>query len=729
MTLSLWRYAHLTLAIFSSAFLLIAAITGTILAVDTVQQKTLPYRIAHFDKITVASTLSILQKTYPEITEITIDKNQFVIIQAIDKKGNEINAYIDPMTGKSMGQPKKKDAFIQWITGLHRSLFLHETGRFIIGFNAFLLVLIAISGLVLILKRQNGIRHFFSKIKKDYFAQYYHTLLGRLALIPIIIIALSGTYLSLVRFNFFESPSSKIHKNKTNFTTEIKTLDFKNTLLANVKKIEFPFSDDPDDYYTFELNDRKIEVNQFTNAIVDENLYATSKSIAELSIDLHTGRTNIFWAIILGLASLNIVFFIFSGFTMTLKRRAGRIKNKYTANESEFILLVGSENGSTFQFANSLYNQLIQKGKRVHINDLNNYKTYPNASHLIIFTATYGLGDSPSNATRFTALIDKYPQQQEINFTVVGFGSTAYPDFCQYAKKIDALLEKQPWSNRLIALETVNDKSVEQFLNWITLWNSKTDLLLAKTPTLYSSIPRGIEKMVVVQKTTVTNTEETFLITLRTRFRLLTNFTSGDLLAIYPASDNQERLYSIGKNKKNIQLSVKLHPSGLGSNYLNNLKAGDIINARIIKNKLFHFPKNAPQVALISNGTGIAPFLGMIEENKKKTNIYLYCGFRKETENTLYYQKFASKMIEKKQLANFQIAYSRAENHQYVTDLIRKDISFFSNLLATGGSILICGSIAMQLDIEKLLEDVCYTSNKKGVSYYKSIGQIKTDCY
>ena len=106
-------------------------------------------------------------------------------------------------------------------------------------------------------------------------------------------------------------------------------------------------------------------------------------------------------------------------------------------------------------------------------------------------------------------------------------------------------------------------------------------------------------------------------------------FTSGDLLAIYPANDNRERLYSIGNHQRNIQLVVKLHPHGLGSGFLYNLEAGEIIKARIINNHAFHFPKKASKVALISNGTGIAPFLGMIEQNKKKTEIHLYCWLSK----------------------------------------------------------------------------------------------------
>ncbi|WP_413997990.1 PepSY domain-containing protein [Flavobacterium sp. W1B] len=732
MTLSFWRYTHLALAVFSSLFLVLASVTGAILAVDAIQEKMPSYRVENFEKITLDRTLPMLRSTYPEITEISIDHKQFVSLQAIDNEGNDVNAYIDPLTGKILGTPQKKSEFIQWITALHRSLFLHEAGRFFVGFSAFLLVLISISGFALVINRQKGLRNFFSKIIKDYFAQYYHVLLGRLALIPILIIALSGTYLSMVRFNLFEDTQSNQSIAKTVgelpiSKNETKIFDFKNALLTDVKKIEFPFSDDPEDYYTFELKDRKIEVDQFTNAIISEKHFPMSAVLSDLSLDLHTGRASIIWAVILAIACLNILFFIYSGFAMTLKRRASRIKNKFKAEESKFILLVGSENGSSLRFANAILKQLTANGEKAHIAQLNNYSLYPKAEHLIIFTSTYGLGDAPSNASKFVSLISQSKQQQKINFSVIGFGSKAYPDFCGYASQIDNLLVQETWAERFLDLQTVNDKSAEEFVNWVKLWSAKTEIPLATTPSLYNNIPKGLEKMMVLEKTTISDTDQTFLLTLRAGMR--TKFTSGDLLAIYPANDNRERLYSIGNSKGNIQLAVKLHPSGLGSSYLYNMEVGTVIKARIINNNAFHFPKKASKVALISNGTGIAPFLGMVEQNKKKTEIHLYSGFRMETETTLHYQKFASKMIEKQRLKNFNLAYSREANHHYVMDLIKRDADFFTNLLLNGGVIMICGSLAMQQDVEKVIESICMAKNNTSISYFKANGQILTDCY
>ena len=730
MTLSFWRYSHLALALFSSLFLVLASATGVILAVDAVQEKTMGYRVENFDAITLGETLPVLRKTYPEITELNVDHNQFVTLEGIDQKDNDINGYIDPRTGKILGEPIKKSEFIQWTTALHRSLFLKETGRFIVGFVSLILALISFSGFALILQRQRSLRSLFAKIVKENFAQYYHVFLGRLSLIPILALALSGTYLTLEKFNFFLEKTDSEEKTevveKTGISKKEDSSIFKNTLLADVQKIEFPFSDDPEDFYIITLNDREIEVNQMTGAVVNEKLLPKTTQLSDLSLDLHTGRANVLWAIILGIASINILFFIYSGFAMTLKRRASRIKNKYKAEESKFILLVGSENGSSLRFANAIHKQLLAHGQKVFLAELNNYTLYPKAEHLIIFTSTHGLGDAPSNAGKFISLLDKTEQRQKIKVSVVGFGSKSYPDFCGFALEIDAELAKQNWVERILELQTVNDKSADEFVNWATLWSAQTEISLSTTPSIYNEIPKGLQKLKLLDKTAVSETEHSFLLTLRAD--LGTKFTSGDLLAIYPANDNRERLYSIGKHDGNLQLVVKLHPHGLGSGYLNNLEVGSIIKARIIQNPAFHLPKKVSKVAMISNGTGIAPFLGMLEQNRQKTEIHLYCGFRTETETVSAHKKFANEMMEKRQLQSFHLALSRGTDHHYVMDLIQQDAAFFLDLLQKGGIIMICGSLAMQKDVETILGELLVQTNSS-ISDYKAKGQILTDCY
>ena len=731
MTLSIWRYAHLALALISSLFLVMASVTGAILAVDAVQEKMPPYKVANFEEITLAQIVPVLKKNFSEISELDVDHNGFVRLKGFDEEGNEVDGYVNPTTGKVLGKPVEKSSFVQWNIALHRSLFLKETGRAVVGIISFLLLLIAISGLALVVQRQRGMQRFFTKVIREYFAQYYHIITGRIILIPVLIIALTGTYLSMARFQLF--PEHKAEHKEIVATEEVPVQQkiedlkiFKTTKLSEVKKVEFPFAEDPEEYYNLKLKDRELIVNQFNGKVESEVKYPTTLLLDNLSLDLHTGRTNIIWAVILGIACLNILFFIYSGFAITLKRRSTKIKNKHKTSDAEFVLLVGTENGSTLRFANAIHEQLNAQGKVSYLGQLNQYQVFPKAKHLVVLTSTYGLGDPPSNGNKFLQLLEKYPQKHSVNFSVVGFGSHAYPDFCEFAKQVDEKLTAQSWANQLIGLHTVDDKSAVEFVAWVKAWSEKTGLELATTPAMYAKKPKGLHKMMVLDRTEVNEEEQTFMLTIRTPAR--TKFTSGDLLAIYPADDNRERLYSVAKCNGNVQLVVKRHQHGLGSEYLNKLKVGEVFKARMVTNASFHRPKNKA-VAMIGNGTGIAPFLGMISQSAKKSDNRLYIGFRKETEIVKQHKVFLEQQQASHRLKSYQIAFSREQNHCYVMDLIRKDAVELAELLKKEGVVMICGSLMMQQDVEKVLHEICLEINGNALSFYKEKGQLLTDCY
>ena len=730
MTISVWRYSHLILAVSSFILLTLASVTGVILAFQPISEKLHSYRADNFEAITLAQALPQLREQYPGISELLVDTHQSVFIKGTDKDSKKVHAYVDPLSGKILGTPQPKSEFFEWVTALHRSLFLKETGRFIVGFTCFLLLLITVSGTMLIVQRQRGLKHFFARIVHDNFAQYYHVVLGRLSLIPILIIALSGTYLSLVRFELIKTPivSSDVDFDAIKTDPEKNAVDFdvfKQHRLSEVKTIEFPFSEDAEDYYTLKLADRELTVNQITGDVLTEVKYPSAATFTELSLDLHTGRTNVVWALILAVASGNILFFIYSGFAITFKRRKNRVKNNFTAEESQFIILVGSENGSTFGFGNAIGQQLIAAGKSAYVTELNNYKTYSKAEHIIVMTATYGLGNPPTNSTSFEKLLAKHPQHKAVRYSVLGFGSHAYPDFCKFAFEVDNLLAKQEWAVPLLEIHTVNDKSPVEFGQWASTWSQHAEIPLVVSAEM-ATRQEALQTLTVVQKTQMAGPGESFLIQLRPNN--LAAFTSGDLLAIYPASDHRERLYSIGKVGQDIQLSVKLHEYGLGSQFLNRLARGDVFNARIVENGHFHFPENAPAVIMISNGTGIAPFLGMIDQQNSYTQRYLYCGFRDRLSFDLY-KNAVTRSVEGGNLNGAHVAYSREGDRQYVKDLLSNDQELVVDVLAKGGVIMLCGSLSMQKNVIELIDHICEVKLGKDVSYYQSHGQILMDCY
>ncbi|WP_166334328.1 PepSY domain-containing protein [Sphingobacterium chungjuense] len=738
MTLSIWRYAHLLLALISSLFLLILSLTGVILAYDAVDESSSSYRSDGLDTVSVAQTIRIIKDLYPEIIELSIDKQSRVYLDALDAESESVKGYIDPRSGMLLGPVAKKSDFIQWTTTLHRSLFLHETGRIVVGVVSFLLLLITLTGILLIVKRQQGWRHFFKKVHRDFFAQYFHVVSGRVMLIPVLMISLTGTYLFLSRTGILNKTEA-VQEYDLEERTEEEWIDnqlapadfpiFQDIMLDEVERIEFPFlEDDPEEYFILTLADRQITVHQLSGELVSETRYAYAAVWEKLSLDLHTGQTNRVWAIVLGLGALNILFFIYSGFVITFRRTGTKIKNKYRADNAEIILLYGSENGSTLAMANRVHKQLLDQGERAFLTNIDQYGIFPNARELVIFTCTYGLGEAPSNAKKFEQRLVDYPQRQQVGFSVLGFGSTSYPDFCAYAHQVDTMLAAQPWAGRTVALHTVNDKSTADVAAWAQAWSKETLLTLATAESIYAAAQPRLQELEVISKTDITGDQDpVFQVVLKPKKR--SRITSGDLLAIYPDNDAKERFYSIACIEGNIQLIVKLHPNGLGSGYLHQLQVGEQIAARLLANAHFHLPKKAKHVAMIANGTGIAPFLGMVAANKKKRAIQLYAGFRYKTLSNEGYAAFAHEQIAQQRLAGYQVAYSREENSQYVLDLIRRDSSYFGALLRNGGVIMICGALQMQRDVEAILETILANAGANNLEYYRSKGQLLTDCY
>src|SRR5690606_26778515 len=244
-------------------FIFLASVTGIVLAFQPISEQLQPYKIDSFNELNLAETLQAFKSEYPEVIGLEVDSNDFVLASVITDDEESLDGYFNPKTAVFLGKKIETSKFFQWTTNLHRSLFLKGIGRFFVGLCSFLLFLIAVSGSILILKRQRGFRKFFSRIINDNFAQYWHVVLGRLSLIPIIIITVTGVYLSLLRFDMlpkdsikhtidYEAFSEVPQQNIQDFTL------FKNTKLSEVKSLEFPFSDDIEDYFTLKLKDREL---------------------------------------------------------------------------------------------------------------------------------------------------------------------------------------------------------------------------------------------------------------------------------------------------------------------------------------------------------------------------------------------------------------------------------------------------------------------------------------
>jgi sulfite reductase (NADPH) flavoprotein alpha-component len=725
MTISIWRYSHLTLAISSALFIAIAAFTGIILAFEPISNKLNPYSTPNITQISIAETIEALEKKYDETIHIEIDNNNFVSASIInDKGGNEI-FYINPKTGEKVGSLIKKTPFLEFITNLHRSLFLKSTGRFIIGLVSFLLFLIAFTGVLLIVKRQGGVYKIFSKIVKEESNQYYHVFFGRLFLIPIIIITATGVYLCLERFSFLPKTSHTTPKLESKKIIAYTAFDFfKKTKLGNIKKIEFPFSSNKEDYYTIKTINNEFKVDQFNGQVIDNKKQSWGLIAAEYSFLLHTGNGSILWSSILLLSCFAIFYFICSGFYMTLKRKKGSISinNDTLKDAAEFVILVGSETGSTLRFATAFKEGLIKANKLVFMAELNEYTSYDNAKNIILFTATYGDGTAPTNAQNFTALVNTIEPKGNLNYSVVGFGSKQYPAFCKFAILVHASLQIHSQFIPQMPLFKIDNQHLNSFKNWKNEWSRINNIHLEIA--LSKILDQQQETTFKIINTNKVNIDNTFQISLKPTSKTIVS--SGDLLAIKLQGEQRKRLYSIAKIDNVLVLSIKKHEFGTCSNYLYKLNKKDRILGEIQQNKKFHFPEKVKDVILIANGTGIAPFLGMIQENKK-VKIHLFWG-GKTKKSLVIYDKYITTALKNKTLNSFTAAYSQ-EQKKYVQDLLKSKTAFIANILKTDGVVLICGSFNMQYSVEQVLGDIASQELNINIEELRNKNQIRTDCY
>lgn len=733
---SYWRKAHLVLAMLTSFFLIVASVTGIVLSLEPVSNRLHESHIANARDGSLGSLIQQLESTYLEVIEIKIDENQLLTISVIDDDGEFQTFHANPTTGKKVRTAYKEGALFSFSRTLHRSLFYGTIGRLLMGVTAFLLIFIALSGCILVVNRQLGIRNYFTKVRKDNFDTYWHIVVGRWSFPLLLMIALTGTILSLDRFEVFPEESEIKHALDFDSMTNSPQLDkqqfelFQSTQLSEVEWVQFPFSPDIEDYFHIRLSDREIVVNQFNGSIISEVPVELSSQLQQLTFNLHTGKTSAAWSIVLGIAALSILFFIITGCRIFSKRLRRKTKgnNPFSKDECSVVLLVGSEGGDTATRAMSVFRQLLQQHVKVYIDELNNYQCYERMEHLLIFTSTYGDGEAPSNAYLFPEKWKTIRQPAEFTYSIVGFGSTDYRDFCRFAYDLEALLSTQAKQN--IPLITINNQSAEALNNWGKQWSQSLEL----SPLSFSETQHNMEIEPTYMFYITGNSargvqpDTSFQLTLTSPD---VSFQSGDLLAIKPTNNERERFYSIGKNKAgDLFLSIKLHEHGACSNQLHAMNAGDVMSASIHENSTFHFPKDAPKIIGICNGTGIAPFIGMANENTTKKRFDLYWGGRTQDDLDQYADEIEY-VEELGQLASFQFTLSReTTNHfKYVQDLIRHDERSIAEALSNGAVLMICGSISMRNDLLNVLRSLCENHLSNTLEAYETNGQIRIDCY
>ncbi len=717
---SIWRLSHFILALLSSFFLIFASVTGAVLAINAGSKQLHEAHPSELNSISLAESMTAFKAKYPEIVELSIDQDGFFCASVFDENGDFIEGYFNPKNAEFMKAKEKNSAFINLVTNFHRSLFLKSTGRFIVGVCSFFLCLITISGVLLLIKRQGSIKMAFKPLVKDNFYSDKHIYFARLSLIPIFIIALSGVYLSLLRFDLIQEHFQEVSiaENSTEGSLSV----FGEVNLDQLDRLEFPFSPDESDYYVLKLKDRELEVNQYSGEIVSASLGNWVQVLGRDIALLHTGKqASILYNLMLFTTCLFLLFFIYTGFKISLNRRPKIKKPKVVVPVSpSSAIIYGSESGSTERFARIFQKQLLAQGESCSLIELNDFENSEQLDTLYFVTATYGQGEAPENADEFLENFHAKNLREDQKYLILGFGSRSYPEFCKFAKDIDQRMLSSP-CQELMPTRYIDNFSIQEILNWVAEFNVAKDYTCEfKQSEL--RLPSRLKTFKLLE-TSKKEIGEDGLFNLLIKPPITSSYQSGDLLSI-EFKEGQERLYSIAKIKEGLLLSIKKHPGGLGSEFLYNLDSNKKFKARIIRNDHFYIPKTSNPLILIANGTGIAPFIGMIEQAKKSRDITLYFGIANSESLT----KMTS-YLNKEKLNHFHLAYSREQPFKYVQDLISDHSESLSDKLQNNADIMICGSLAMEQEVILALDMILKNQLDSSFSDFKKNGRYYSDCY
>lgn len=730
---SVWRLSHRILALTSALFIILVCITGIFLAVEPIVKEFEIQWVVPQDDFSVADLLRVLGKSDYEVLRIEQFRKGKFSAEVI-QNGDQWTFYLNVLNGELIEKVKPEHPLFAFNRQLHRSLFLKKTGRFIIGVTSIAMMLLLITGFLLLVKRQEGLKAAMGTIPLNDWKQYLHIQTGRLFFIPLLLISLSGTILFAVRFMNTETIEQDIivrsKSDETGPMSKENFAVFREMKLNDLKSLQFPFFEDEEEYFQLRSKQEELWIDQFNGTVVHEIDQSAAGQLSTLSYSIHTGEDSWLWSFILLLASISALYLTYSGGIIYLRRLVGTLKNPFPQNAAEIIVLYGSENGTTLRFAKAFHEALIDAGQKSFIAPMNHILGFKEMKHLCMISSTYGDGGPPANAAHFISNLNSQDFDQSFSYSIVGFGSTSYPNFCQYALDIRKQMESRKNAKEVIPIKTINNRDNAAFFRWVDEWNSVMELpRLSLNPKTISLKREKKEFEVLAIRHSPEESDKTFVLELRLPGSVIVQ--SGDLFKFLPENETVPRQYSIGvlRKKSIILLAIKRHERGLASNILSKVGKGQNIEAEIVNNQHFHLPKGKTSYTFIANGTGVGPFLGMISKPKRGCDMQLYLGLRTKKSLELFHP-YLDDVIKQSQQLSVQLAYSReAESMCYVQDLINDDIEMIINRLAQGGIIMICGSLKMKDGVMKVLSDGCERLSEHTIDFFITQKQILTDCY
>lgn len=653
--------------------------------------------------------------------------------------------YVDPQTGRSTGA-YEPSAIFGFLAELHRSLFLGTAGHGIAGIGAAALVVLSLSGVLMLVARLGGWSKLFGRARGT-LGQRLHVELARFAVLGLLLTSLTGAYMSLVSLELLPDGSNgfvAFPVSDGGPPAPVAGLAaLASTPLTDLRELVFPAEGDATDVFTITTNAGQGFVDQATGAMLSFTPNSLAQSVYETFYMLHTGQGAAWLGLLLGLSALGAPAMAASGALIWWRRRRSlpRIAHNAAARAADTIILVGSEGNTTWGFAAALHDALTAAGHKVHTAPMNALPAdCRRAARMFILAATYGDGTAPASASRFLARLDRLRPPPALEFAVLGFGDRRFQHFCGFAAEVDAALAAKGWTP-LRPMGTIDRQSPQAFTQWAAETGARigTPLMVTHTPprprtlalTLAGRVEYGreVQAPTAVLRFVAPETPRRGPRALFGRRGGLPRFEAGDLVGILPPGSTVPRYYSLASGSREgfLEICVRKQQGGLCSEYLHALEPGDRIEAFVTANPEFRPGRGREPVIMIGAGTGIAPLVGFIWNNRRGRPVHLYWGGR-DPHSDFLYEDNLSQCLEDKRLTRLVTAFSRIVEGAYVQDKVRADADSIRALLRRGARIMVCGGKEMARGVADVLDDIMLPLGAD-VGSLKAAGRYLEDVY
>ncbi len=691
----------------------------------------------------VAQLASAVASQLPGVERITRSASGVVVAYYKDA-GLYQAAQIDPASGAVKG-PYEPSPFFTFMSELHRSLFFGEAGRIAAGLASVGIAVLAVSGIVLIVKRMGGWRRLLGRVRGTAMSRL-HAQLGRLAVIGLVITSLSGAWMSGVYFELVPDGSSLAFalapSSSGDTPAAIDTLTaLASTPLTDLRELLLPAAGDSADVFTLTTSAGQGYVDQSTGAMLSFTANSFWQQVYETIYLLHTGQGAWWLGLLLGLVALAVPAMAVTGIAIWLGEQRNRIQLPANTawTRARTIILVGTENGSTMGFAAALHRALVADGDLVHTAPMNSVHYYPRAERLLVLTATYGDGQPPASAKSFLTRLDRLDRAPAPSFAVLGFGDRSFPAFCGYADAVQSALSAAG-ASALFAPGTVDRQSGQDFAAWGQRLHDSAGapLQLAYTPPLPQTrtltlvdredFGTEVQAPTAILRFAAAPGRRSFLDRLLGRGPALPAFDVGDLVGIIPPGSIVPRYYSLASSSQDgvLEICVRKQIGGVCSAYLHSLVPGAMVDAFVRSNPDFRPAARRPMI-LIGAGAGVAPLAGFIRHNRPSRPAYLFFGARDPGSDFLYRQQL-EQALDDGRLSGLSMAFSRVVGGRYVQQSLGEEADTVRRLIADGAQILVCGSLEMARGVEAAL-DAVLTPLGLSVTSLKAQGRFLEDAY